>query len=122
MRTPRTGVYARAEPVYAASYMTEFSFTVHGREVDGFEALVKNLGPDTFASPKRSTIPLLDYWREPGPRLCDLWERLGLLRPDHADFHFEHKVPVQGGRGKSSYTDLMILADDVAVAIEAKFT
>ncbi len=102
--------------------MAELTVTAHGREVDTFETLVKQLGPDTFASPKRSTIPLLDYWREPEPRLCDLWERLGLLRPDHADLHFEHEVPVQGGRGKSSYTDLMILAGDVAVAIEAKFT
>ena len=36
--------------------------------------------------------------------------------------HFEHEVPVQRGRRKSSFTDLMIFGDDVAVAIEAKFT
>lgn len=36
--------------------------------------------------------------------------------------HFEYEVPVQRGRGKSSFTDLMIFTDDVAVAIEAKFT
>lgn len=102
--------------------MVEHTLTVHGREVDGFETLVKELGPDTFASPKRSTIPLLDYWRDPEPRLCDLWEGLGLRLPEHADLHFEHEVPTQAGRGKSSYTDLMILAGDVAVAIEAKFT
>ena len=41
---------------------------------------------------------------------------------DRVDLHFEYAVPVQRGRGKPSYTDLMILGDDVAVAIEAKFT
>lgn len=45
-----------------------------------------------------------------------------MLRPDHADLHLEHEVPAQGGRGKSSYTDLMILAGDVTVAIEGRFT
>jgi hypothetical protein len=41
---------------------------------------------------------------------------------DHCELHFEYQVPVQRGRGKPSYTDLIILGDDVAVAIEAKFT
>jgi hypothetical protein len=36
--------------------------------------------------------------------------------------HFEYEVPVRAGHGKASYTDLMILADEVAVGIEAKFT
>lgn len=83
---------------------------------------MQRLGPDAVASPKRSTVPLVDYWRVPEQRLRDLWERLGVPRPDHVEMHFEHAVPVQRGRGKSSYTDLMILAEDVAVAIEAKFT
>lgn len=102
--------------------MTELCLTVHGREVGSFEELVKRFGPDALASPKRSTVPLLEYWRMPELRLRDLWDRLGVPRPDHAEMHFEHKVPVQRGRGKPSYTDLMLLADDVAVAIEAKFT
>jgi hypothetical protein len=36
--------------------------------------------------------------------------------------HLEHEVPLQRGRGKSPYTDLMILAEDVAVGIEAQFS
>jgi hypothetical protein len=102
--------------------MTELCLRVHGREVDSFEELVKRFGVDAFASPKRSTVPLLDYWRLPEVRLRDLWEQLGVPRAEQTEMNFEHEVPTQGGRGKSSYTDLMILAGDVAVAIEAKFT
>ena len=102
--------------------MTELCRTVHGRKVRSLEELLQRLGVDAIASPKRSTVLLVDYWRAPEERLRDLWEQLGVPRPDHAEMHFEHAVPVQRGRGKSSYTDLMILADGVAVAIEAKFT
>jgi hypothetical protein len=102
--------------------MTTILRTVHGREVRSFEELVKELGADAVASPRRSTVPLFDYWRAPEQRLRDLWEHLRVRQPDDVDMHFEHEVPVQRGRGNSSYTDLMIFADDVAVAIEAKFT
>jgi len=94
----------------------------HDRAVPSLEALVERLGPDAFASPKRSTVPLLDYWRVPERRLRDLGARLGVSWSDNTELHFEYEVPVQRGRGKSSYTDLMIIGNDVAVAIEAKFT
>ena len=102
--------------------MTDFCRTVHGREVCSLEELLQRLGADAVASPKRSTVPLVDYWRVPEQRLRDLWEQFGVTGPNHAKMHFEHAVPVQRGRGNSSYTDLMILAEDIAVAIEAKFT
>ena len=92
------------------------------RAVRSFEELVEQLGLDAVASPKRSTVPLLDYWRQPEPRVRVLEACLGVKPSDQAELHFEYEVPVQRGRGKSSYTDLMILGDDVAVAIEAKFT
>jgi hypothetical protein len=94
----------------------------NSRAVRSFEELVEQLGLDAVASPKRSTVPLLDYWRQPGPRLRFLEAHLGVKSSDQTELHFEYEVPVQQGRGKSSYTDLMILGDDVAVAIEAKFT
>jgi hypothetical protein len=95
---------------------------VHGRTVSSFAEVVKQFGPDALASPKRSTVPLLDYWRVPDSRLHDMATRFGLPSSDRFELHFEYEVPVQRGRGKPSYTDLMILGDDVAVAIEAKFT
>ena len=94
----------------------------HGQAVGSFGELVKQLGDNAFASPTRSTVPLLDYWRGPAPRLRDLWERLGVSHLDDAELYFEYNVPVRQGRGKPSYTDLMVLARGVAVAIEAKFT
>jgi hypothetical protein len=90
--------------------------------VSSLEELINGLGPGAVASPRRSTVPLVDYWRVPEQRLRDLWEHLGLQQPGDTVMHYEHEVPVQRGRGKSSFTDLMIFADDVAVAIEAKFT
>jgi hypothetical protein len=96
--------------------------TAHGWTVRSFDELVNRLGSEAFASPKRSTVPLLDYWRVPERRLRDLGARLGVSWSDNTELHFEYEVPVQRGRGKSSYTDLMILGEDVAVAIEAKFT
>lgn len=94
----------------------------NGHGVPSFEELVEQLGLDAVASPKRSTVPLLDYWRQPEPRLRVLEAHLDVKSSDQTELHFEYEVPVQQGRGKSSYTDLMILGDDVAVAIEAKFT
>src|SRR5688500_19749461 len=94
----------------------------NGHGVRSFEELVERLGSDAVASPKRSTVPLLDYWRVPEPRLVDLGARLGVSWSDNTELHFEYEVPVQRGRGKSSYTDLMIIGNDVAVAIEARFT
>jgi hypothetical protein len=102
--------------------MTTLRRTVHGREVHSFGELVNGLGSDAVASPRRSTVPLVDYWRVPEQRLRDLWEQLCVPQPGDTEMHFEHEVPVQRGRGKTSFTDLMIFADDVAVAIEAKFT
>jgi hypothetical protein len=93
----------------------------NGRAVRSFTQLVEQLGLDAVASPKRSTVPLLDYWRQPEQRLRVLERHLGVKSSVQTELHFEYEVPVQRGRGKSSYTDLMILGDDFAVAIEAKF-
>ena len=70
----------------------------------------------------KARIPTRSNWRDPEVRLHALWEQLRIRQPGDTDMHFEHEVPVQRGRGRSSFTDLMIFANDVAVAIEAKFT
>jgi hypothetical protein len=90
------------------------------QEVKDFRALVQKMGDFAFASPRRSTVPLLDFWREPMARLTDLSRRLGSSEINDPSFHFEYPVAVQGGRGKPSFTDLMIKATDVVIAIEAK--
>ena len=35
----------------------------NGHSVRSFEELIEQLGFDAVASPRRSTVPLLDYWR-----------------------------------------------------------
>jgi hypothetical protein len=100
------------------------SLRIHlcGREVRSFDELLRGLPANALASPRRSTVPLLDYWRPSRRRLDNLWPAIGHPPSDPVELHFEYGVPVRSGRGKPSYTDLMVLADDVAVAIEAKFT
>lgn len=69
----------------------------------------------------RSTIPLLAWWRD------NAQEKL-LLGTDlsNAIARFEYAVSARCasccGRGKPSMTDVMVLLDDQAIAIEAKYT
>jgi len=42
------------------------------KAVPDFEELVKLLPPDAVASPLRSTVPLVDFWRTPESRLTQL--------------------------------------------------
>jgi hypothetical protein len=93
-----------------------------GRVVRSFEDLIRSLSADALASPRRSTIPLLEYWRPSCNRLDSFWHRIDCPPPEVSELHFEYEVPVRAGCGKASYTDLMIVCDEVAVGIEAKFT
>lgn len=86
-----------------------------------FAELIGSLPDDAVASPRRSTVPLIAYWRR-RDALEALWASLGVSAPAEVDLRFEHSTPVRKGTGKPSYTDLMIVTDAVAVAIEAKFT
>ncbi len=92
------------------------------RAVANFAELVGSLPDGAVASATRSTIPLLDYWREPGPRLKELARLLGTDALDEATLTFEYAFPVADGKGKASYTDLMIATSTTAIAIEAKYT
>jgi hypothetical protein len=98
------------------------AITVHGRAVSSFNELVERFPHNTFASPRRSTIPLLDYWRVPDVRLDQAGDTWSVSNSERVEFHFEFEIPTQSGRGKSSFTDLMIVGDESAVAVEAKFT
>lgn len=90
--------------------------------VPDFEQLVKLLVPSAGVSPLRSTVPLVDFWRRPEAVLAQLSGTVGVELSPPIDLCFEYPVPVQRGRGKASFTDLMISASSAAVAIEAKFT
>ena len=93
-----------------------------GRNITGYQALLECYKPREFYSPKRSTVPLLAYWRTPDRRGSELSKALNLpLLSDSLCLDFEHTVPVQRGKGKPSCTDLMLTSGGVSLAIEAKW-
>jgi hypothetical protein len=94
----------------------------HNKVVGDFEPLVKLLPPSAVASPLRSTVPLVDFWRTPESHLTQLSAAIGVALVPPIDLCFEFPVLVQRGRGKASFTDLMIITKSAAVALEAKFT
>ena len=91
-------------------------------EVPDFQALLARVPDATLNSPRRSVVPLLDFWRDPAASLPRFARIIGIDLSAATDLNFEHAVPVQKGQGKASYTDLMILTPDAAVAVEAKYT
>jgi hypothetical protein len=87
-----------------------------------FAELVCSYSHTELASPRRSTVPLLAFWAKAESRFGELAAYLGLDPSDPVEFCFEFPVPVQQGRGKASFTDLMIKSSSFAVSIEAKYT
>jgi hypothetical protein len=89
--------------------------------VADFRQLVDSFTQDELASPRRSTVPLLAFWAHSESRFRELAPHIGLDPSDPVEFCFEFPVPVQEGKGKASFTDLMVLSSSFAVAIEAKY-
>jgi len=91
-------------------------------EATGFTELL-NLIPDAvLASPRRSVVPLVDFCRYPDQALKSISGVTGIHIGATANLCFEYAVSVQQGRGKPSYTDLVILTPETAIVIEAKYT
>lgn len=101
--------------------MNEIELKYSGVKVKGFTDLISAFGKSEFESHTRSTVPFLQYWRNPDNRLKELASHLKIYLSDSAIFDFEHKVPVQKGKGKESHTDLKIISDSFSVTIEAKY-
>lgn len=97
-------------------------FKLNQHDFWDFDGLVRAMPSGTFESPRRSTIPLLDFWRTPEPRLSELSAVIGAPILNNPALSFEYQVKVKKGRGKPSCTDLMIFDSETAIAIEAKFT
>ena len=92
------------------------------RNITGYQALLKCYKHKEFDSPKRSTVPLLAYWRTPDRRANELSKALNFPLSDSLCLDFEHTVPVQRGKGKASCTDLVLTSGGVSLGIEAKWT
>src|SRR6516162_9556411 len=97
-------------------------FSYDKQRVDTYDALVEALPDDAVASPTRSTIPLVSFWADPKTRAAEFAERLRFDLPASIELHFEYAVPPPAGRGKASFTDVMLVAPNVALSIEAKFS
>jgi hypothetical protein len=91
-------------------------------DVADFQELLGQYGEAELQSPLRSTVPLLAFWRDPSIALTRLSGALGETLSNPVELLFEYQVPVRGGRGKASHTDLMVRTPTQAVAIEAKYT
>lgn len=90
--------------------------------VADFSRLICSYPQHEFASPKRSTVPLLAFWAQPESRFRQVAAYTGLDPSEPVEFCFEFPVEVRQGKGKASFTDLMILSSSFAVAIEGKYT
>lgn len=77
-------------------------------------------GEGEFASPRRSTIPMLTLLFHANPLFNEIIRELEM--PEHCDTVLEYMVPPPMGQGPASHTDAMVRSGDMALAIEAKWT
>lgn len=97
----------------------------HMTNLESYEQLLDAIPDREFERATRSTVPLLAFWKD-----ATKVEALGRLLdvPDLAagDASFEFAVSPRcdrcKGRGKSSFTDVLVRSGDHVVAIEAKHT
>jgi len=96
-------------------------------QVDDFRELLANYPDKELPAITRSTVPLLAYWKSYNDRVPNLLGKLFATAVPSANLHFELTIPsAKIGSTKKlnrpSQTDLMIFANNLAVAIEAKWT
>lgn len=94
-------------------------------ETSTFAELVDAMPDREFQRVTRSTLALLAWWRDPA-RVRALIDSLGLAATPHATARFESPeragCSTCKGRGKASFTDVMLELGTDIVAIEAKRT
>lgn len=91
------------------------------KAIYSFKELVASYSDSEFDSPRRSTVLLLDYWRSFDDAVKRTEEFICADFSNQIRLHFEYSVPVQAGKGKPSITDLMLLGDSAAFALEGKY-
>jgi len=95
----------------------------HGNKpVSDYLGLIERYPESEFNSPYRSTVPLLSFWSNMQDQLDGFTRLLGLRPMSQVVACFEFEVDVQQGKGRPSQTDLMIMSDNHAIGIEAKYT
>ena len=90
------------------------------KPVKAISDAIQMFGEEEFQSPFRSTVPLLSWLINDQPMLNSVLHEMGI--PANCNLHLEYQVVPQLGIGKPSHTDLMVISDDYALAVEAKWT
>lgn len=101
--------------------MKEIELKYSGTKVNSFIDIITAFGESEFKSHTRSTVPFLQFWRNPESRFKELASHLKIEMSESTIFDFEHKVSTVLGRGKASHTDLKIISDNFSITIEAKY-
>jgi hypothetical protein len=86
-----------------------------------FETILDQFSGTKINSFRTSSIPLVQFWKDTDKKLNELFDKLN-LHADKVTLCFEYPTKPLIGVGKSSMTDLMILDQNLKIAIEAKFT
>lgn len=86
---------------------------------------------ESLHSERTSSLPLVQFWctkknaKELRSRLASFNECSDIdidISDEGCRLYFEYPVPSRDGKGKASMTDLMILTQTHAIAVEAKYT
>ena len=88
-------------------------------KIDEFNDMLDKYGKNEFKSPFRSTVPLLVLFKS------EAWNNFGLIADsdmDNIKYFFEYETKVIKGKGRASCSDLMIISNDICIAVEAKRT
>jgi len=88
-------------------------------KINSFNEIIDKYGKNEFKSPFRSTVPLLVLFKS------EAWNNFGLIADsdmDNIKYFFEYETKVIKGKGRASCTDLMIISNDICIAVEAKRT
>jgi hypothetical protein len=88
--------------------------------IDSVDSLLSNFKGKALRSPMRSTVPLLNMALHAESHLASVVGRCG-AEPE-SELRFEYEASSGSGSSRPSQTDLMVLGDSRAVAVEAKWT
>src|SRR5215813_12583934 len=87
-------------------YLMERNLSFKRTAMPSFERLILSYNAAEFDSPFRSTVPLLSFVRDGKAMLQEIFAQCGISPP--LDLHFEFTIKAPKGRGKASYTDLLV--------------
>jgi len=86
-----------------------------------YDTILDQLSCTKYKTYRTSSIPLAQFWKNTDEKLSLLFNSINVLY-DSPLLCFEYPTKPLNGIGKASMTDLMIINNNIKIAIEAKFT